>query len=366
MERTKKIVIATPIYPPTPGGPATHAKRYVDYFLKNNIDAPVLSYGAMNDSQTVSLAIPFGFRHMRYVHRLYAISKNAQAILALDALGVGLPALIVSKIRRIPLLLRVGGDILWERSVSGGESTSMGIWYRRDKSRNIVFLLVRMVMRMSALIVVPSDMLKDLYVSSYGISEEKIIVLPNPLPQHTEVVPIETGFRDIVYASRFVAYKNLLRLIEAFEIVATDEYDARLVLFGQGEQLDVLRQKRENIFRQDIRNRVLIIEHAPAKERLGIMAGASLCVAPALTEFYPNYVMECLSFGVPFVISREHGLPFKVIEEAQFNPLSVDDMARAIARGLNAKDSMITEFSHIPDWDSYCRAIELLINDFKK
>ena len=177
MERMlKKIVIATGIYPPTPGGAATHAYRYREHFNARDIEAPVITYGTSTAGVVgISMRIPFGLRHLIYMYCLWRISRSTRVIFALDALGAGIPALIVARLRGVPLVLRIGGDIVWERKALAGRAVKpMRAWYEHGMHRpsffgGLLFFLSRAVLVRAKLIVVPTALLADLYMQYYGV-----------------------------------------------------------------------------------------------------------------------------------------------------------------------------------------------------
>ncbi|MDP3988857.1 MAG: glycosyltransferase family 4 protein [bacterium] len=359
----KKIVIAAAIYPPAPGGPATHAKRYYEYFTKRGVKTVVCTYAQDGHRYTrdvvgISMARMFGLRQLIYLYRLFLISRGAQCVFAMDTLGAGIPALVVSRIRRVPLVLRVGGDIVWERTAT---EYSMMESYRRKEYSRVLFTISRIVLLRASRIVVPTSLLSNLYTTYYGVPSSLIDVIPNPLP----VVPPPFDFsarvrgRTVVYASRFVAYKNVLRLIHSFVQVHKAVPDARLLLFGAGPQEGILSNAVRELRLEDV---VAINTTSTPDERREAMQTATISVAPALTEFYPNYVMECLAYGVPPVVSREHGLPFTLRDEQQFDPMDEDDMARALVWALEQEpEVLLPDLSGALYWDEYVKKLEELL-----
>src|SRR3989344_8474019 len=101
----KKILIATGIYPPDIGGPATYAKLLADHW---GADADVLTY-----TRTLRL-IPKPFRQIIYFFKAWRRAGRADVVLALSTLGVGFSAALVARWRGKPLVVRVAGDRAWE------------------------------------------------------------------------------------------------------------------------------------------------------------------------------------------------------------------------------------------------------------
>src|SRR3989344_4614139 len=101
-----KLVIATPLYPPDIGGPATPTP-----FLPH---APPAPGGGVETVPWSSVgAWSKGVRHALYTLRLLRAARRADALLAQDTVSVGLPALLAARLAHVPLLGRVAGDPAW-------------------------------------------------------------------------------------------------------------------------------------------------------------------------------------------------------------------------------------------------------------
>src|SRR3989338_6307476 len=102
----KKIVIATPLYPPESGGPATYAKVLEEELPKLGIDVVVVKYSDVRRRF---------FRHLRYFLLVSKAARDADLVYALDAVSVGFPAMLAPKRRRKRFLVKVVGDFAWEQ-----------------------------------------------------------------------------------------------------------------------------------------------------------------------------------------------------------------------------------------------------------
>lgn len=169
------VVIAAAIYPPDPGGPALHASKYFEEFPKHGLTCRLVAFRDFRK-------YPKGLSHLFYAFALAKISIGADLIYAHDALSSGLPAATVSKIFGLPLLLRTGGDLLWERSVeTGGKALSLSRFYEYGlHNGQVKYFPIKIVLDRAAKIVVPAQIIKDVYVSYYNQSAEKVVVIPNP------------------------------------------------------------------------------------------------------------------------------------------------------------------------------------------
>ena len=102
-----KIVIATGVFPPDIGGPAKYAEHLYEEFLKQGHGVSVLAFGNAR-------RLPSGIRHLAYFFKLARLAKGADLVLALDTFSVGFPAFLAAKLFGVKVMVRVGGDFLWE------------------------------------------------------------------------------------------------------------------------------------------------------------------------------------------------------------------------------------------------------------
>ena len=107
MVRGMRIVIATGVFPPEVGGPALYSKNLAESLTKQGHDVRVVLYGSLK-------SWPSGIRHAAYALKLIRHSFGAAAIIAFDTYSVGLPATIASIFTRTPVVVRIGGDFVWE------------------------------------------------------------------------------------------------------------------------------------------------------------------------------------------------------------------------------------------------------------
>ena len=99
----KKILIATGIYPPDMGGPATYSKLLADELPKRGIEVRVLTFGAVRH-------LPKVIRHLAYFFKTLSQGREVDIIYAQDPVSVGLPALWAARLLGKRFLLRLGGD----------------------------------------------------------------------------------------------------------------------------------------------------------------------------------------------------------------------------------------------------------------
>lgn len=322
-----RILIAASIYPPDPGGPAIHAKRQYEWFKAHGIETEVVALAHYRQ-------LPKFIRHFAYLCALLNKANRYGVIYAHDALGVGIPALLVAKILRKKFVIRIGGDLAWEREAEQNKtSLSMIEWYEAGEHRHKgIYVLIRIVLSNADLIIVPTVLLSNVYKKYYGVSEQKLHTLPNPIPdKHINEVKTE---QTIIYASRLVAYKNLNFAIKAFSDVinSNSRKDVKFIIMGDGPE----RSRLESLVKLlGLDSQVIFLGSVSQDKVLEETSKSLFTIAPALTEFNPNYVLQGIALGKPFLISREHGLPFVVPEELKFNPRDQSDLEQKILHLLD-------------------------------
>lgn len=352
------VLLAAGIFPPDIGGPATHVFKFLKSFNENGIKAGVITYSDVKndpavdagfDVERVSRKIPFGLRHIIYTIKLFAASLRYEIIYAQDSSAAGLPAAFVARLVGRRLMVRLGGDILWERLAEKGKTELSIINYYNEENYKKQFLYhVGQTVLMSAeKVIVTTDLLSNIYINHYGISKDVFVVLSNPVPVKCE---ISLGDRKasigktILFAGRFIKYKNLERLIIAFANIYKEIAPAKLILIGDGpEKRELVRLVKK----LNIRGQVVFKAKVPHDELLEEIKSCSVCVAPALTEFNPNFILECLSCGKPVVISKENGLSVTLPERFTWNATDIKDIENKLIEVVNAGPEAEKDLSEI-------------------
>ncbi|MEK7641160.1 MAG: glycosyltransferase family 4 protein [Patescibacteria group bacterium] len=366
-----RIAIATGIYPPDLGGPAKHAEAMRDFLESKNCRVTVITFGSSRTGGVwgVPRFLPFGLRHFVYFLRCLMTALVSDLIYTQDAAGVGLPALVAAKLLRRKLVVRVGGDLAWERV---NEKTKKPISLKEFYSSRqylwkapIYYWLTRCVLNFADAVIVPAAMLKDLYTQKYYIDSRKIFHFPNPelTPELTDT-SMRADTDRILFAGRFVAYKNLDVLMRAFDQARQRSGRGQLVLVGDGPERHHLEAVKKQLASQDS----IEIRFPISREDLAaLISDSGVCVGPALTEFNPNFILECLAMQKPVLISAENGLSVQLPRQWLFNARSESELAQKLEQILdpNHYQNAINELEKIipaPTWEKTAENIHSLFS----
>lgn len=223
--RAMKLVLATPLYPPEIGGPATYAEALVEGLSSEGVEVVLVKFADVRH-------LPRLVRHYAYYRRVLAAARGADAILALDPVSVGLPAMRAAKRAGKPFAVKIVGDYAWEQgSQRFGVRENLDAFVRtKQKSLPVRVLqaIQTRVARASARVIVPSEYLKGIVVS-WGVAPEKIEVIYNSIELPSVLPPVSRpeGFLA-VSSGRRVPWKGF----EAIERVVAREADWNFFLAG--------------------------------------------------------------------------------------------------------------------------------------
>lgn len=270
-----KLVIATPLYPPEIGGPATYTKLLEGGFPSKGIEVELVKFSEVRH-------LPKIVRHYVYYHRVLKAARNADIVLALDPVSVGLPAMKAAQKAGKPFVVKIVGDYAWEQGQQRfGITASLDEFVKEKRVPFPVRMLRRVqtqVAQSAVRVIVPSEYLKGI-VTEWGISEEKIYMIYNgiELPVHIPTHQKNDGEFLIVSAGRRVPWKG-------FEAI-------------------------ERIAKRHANWRVSIASGLPRAEALGWIKAADVFVLNSLYEGLSHVLIEAMTLGTPVIATNAGGNP---------------------------------------------------------
>jgi glycosyltransferase involved in cell wall biosynthesis len=219
-----KIVIATGIYPPEIGGPALYAQGVSESLQKSG--------------HTVALAVftpykkyPSGIRHLLYMFDLARCAWRADVIVAFDTASVGVPSACVGMLLRMPVVVRVGGDFLWEQYVERTHQliplphlyTAVRTFSFKE---NIIRASTKFLARHTQL-AFNTQWLADIWQAPYALESSRVHIIENIIGERVQTeTPTQ---KNILLYGRPIVIKNVPAFSRAFEVAHSDISDIVLV-----------------------------------------------------------------------------------------------------------------------------------------
>lgn len=196
----------------------------------------------------------------------------ADKILALDTFSVGLPSILASRILRKKAIIRVGGDFLWSAYVNRtGEPIPLPDFYKKMPSLNfkekIIFVLTKWLLRNAGALAFNTEWQRNIWREFYRSEEGGSVVVRNFIPEKNISPHLDDG--KFLWAGRLIPEKNP-RMLEKLGVeIATGE---------------------------------------PHERILQRLAACRAAVSLAFTDICPNFIIEAVSLGKPFIMTKHTGL----------------------------------------------------------
>lgn len=296
-----KILIATGIFPPGIGGPATYAYHLHEEFRGLGHEVKIATYG-------VERNLPTGLRHLVYLLKSLPDIIWAERILVLDTFSVGIPVILATRIFRRPYAVRIGGDFAWEAYVERTKEMIPLPHFYNDKflssftlKERIIFKLTKFFLSRASRVIFTTPWLKDIWLPVYKIDPDKCAIVENTLEQrHFE----EASGRTFLWAGRQKFLKNIALLKEAFGLASREAGDI---------ELECVQLHKEELKKK--------------------MALCYAIILPSLSEVSPNFIHDAVSCGKPFIVTKYSGLSEDVQKLGLLvDPLSVEDLKDKIIK----------------------------------
>lgn len=305
-----RVLIATGIFPPDIGGPATYSKLIADELPNRGFLVRVLSFGTVRH-------LPKIIRHFVYFLKLLVAARGMDIIFAQDPVSVGFPAAIAAKLLKKKFLLKVVGDYAWEQYQQKIRSSGVR-FINVDEFQNAKFdfftelrrKIQKFVARRAEKIVVPSEYLKSI-VSQWGVNKSKIVVIYNSFePPELKITKSEArkklGLSGSIAVSvgRLVPWKGFAALIESVATVKKYIPDFKLYIIGSGPDLESLRLKVQSLKLEDC---VYLTGGLPQNDVLTYFAATDVFILNTAYEGFSHTLIEAMAMGVPVITTLVGG-----------------------------------------------------------
>lgn len=331
-----KILIATGIYPPDIGGPATMLPALSAALRERGFEVKIITYSSItsqpNDrGQVYRLIKDRWFSRPFYFLKLLQLSFGAQVIYVMDVYSVGYFAYVVSKLTGKKYVVRFVGDSAWETAVGNGWTSDYIVDFQEKtydakieklKTRRKTILLG------AAKVVVVSKFIGSI-AEKIGVSKDKIELIYNSvdfIDQQSDkrlVAEIRRQYgqeaKIIVTACRLTVWKGVDGIIRILPELTRRLGKVNFLVLGEGPALVDFKNLAQKLAVETSVHFLGKIDH---RQILDYFRAADLFILNTNYEALSHTLLEVMTVGAPIVATNIGGNP-EVIEH-QSNGLLVD------------------------------------------
>lgn len=333
-----KVLVASGIWPPDVGGPASHAPQIAQFLIErgHDVSAVVSAACALPDQgfpvrvtrrdRPLSLRIPAGAA---------ALVGAVRKVDVVYATGMYHRVAVACRLARVPFVLKLVNDPAYERSRNWGRTVSTLEEFQYGGARDAIIrgLCVgrdHAVGSADALIT-PSEYLARI-VRGWGLPPP-VTVISNPAVvaasshSRTELRrALGMNGPTAVFAGRLVQQKNLHLAIEAMR----DVRGLQLMIIGEGPERAAL---KEAIVVAGVRDRVSLLPPVSQRQAGDWMRAADVTLLPSDWENFPHAAVESLAQGTPVIATAVGGVP-EIVEHDRTGWLLQAGDGEALQRAL--------------------------------
>ncbi len=332
-----RVVVVSGIWPPDPGGPASHAPAVADFLAERKHSVQVVTT-ADSEPGARPYRVEWAARRspLRHVRAAWLVRKCARGADVVYATSMIRRAAIGSRLARRPLVVKLVSDEVFERETRSGRYVGTLDEFQRIGGGARIRLLRatrNAALRGARHVFCPSAYLRDVALR-WGVDPERVSVLPNPAPEipplpSREDLRTELGVdgNALVFAGRLGPQKALGVALAALTHVP----DVTLTVAGDGPERAALEARAAEL---GLGGRVRFLGSVPRETVLRLFRAADASVLPSAWENFPHTVVESLAVGCPVIATAVGGVP-EVVRDGENGLLVAPSDPAALAAAIS-------------------------------
>jgi glycosyltransferase involved in cell wall biosynthesis/putative flippase GtrA len=348
-DRRKRILLATGIYPPDIGGPATMLGALADGLIRNGFEVEIITYADKSGNEKGITRIdryrPALIRHVSYFRRMYKLARGCDLIYATDTYSVGFFSYILKFLLDKRYIIRFAGDSAWESAVSGDrfEQALDGFYEQKlDKRTEASKNKEKKILTNADKVIAVSEFMKSIAIK-IGVRKEMIRVIYNSVdfakeePDRKNVDDLRTKYKSdgamiVMCIGRLTKWKGVDGLIGVMpELSGT--LNVKLLVLGDGPEmpnLKILAKKKK------VEDNVIFLGRIGKDRVIDHLRIADVFVLNSNYEGLSHTLLEAMKAGVPVVASSVGG-----------NSEVIEDGVDGMLVGYNSYDRLLATISSI-------------------
>ncbi len=324
----KNILIATGLYPPDIGGPATILQALAKSLQEHGFGIKIITYSGgkrLNRLEKDVYRVTKNKFYSRwcYLAKMFVLASKADLVYVTDTYSVGYFAWLLRKFFGKKYIVRLAGDSAWETATAMGWTHDYIMdFHDRKYNAKIEELKLRQqkILLGAEKIIAVSNFIATL-AKKIGVSEEKIKVIYNSVDfidaqavDEQAAAEIKQKYHSqekiIITAARLVPWKGMAAIIKILPNIIKQIGPTRLLILGTGSELKNLQDLAQNLHIADKVEFLGAIDHDQIVNYFKI---ADLFILNTNYEGLSHTLLEVMRAEVPIVSTNVGGNP-EVIE----------------------------------------------------
>lgn len=318
----KKILIATGIYPPDIGGPATIVKALSDSLIENGFEVKIITYSTVkylnSDDENVFRILKNGLvSKIKYLFKMYQLALWSDVVYVTDTYSVGYFAYILKKIINKKYIIRFAGDSAWEASVANGWTSDYILDFQDNKYDNKIENLkkrrAKILINANKVIAVSNFM--SLVAQKIGVLSKNIRVIYNSIDfvkdnDNDEISEKlnqwKKEFKIITTVCRLTPWKGVDGVIRILPGLNNRFGKVMLLVIGDGpEKNNLIKLSSENNMSENVK----FLGKVDHDNIIQYLSGSDVFVLNTNYEGLSHTLLESMRAGAPIVTTNVGGNP---------------------------------------------------------
>lgn len=379
-----RLVLATPVYPPELGEPAAYVKELARRLAEVGHDVQLVIFAnqweevAHVSCVAVSKKQPVVWRFFSYTMALYRASAGAGCIFAYNTVAAGLPARLVGWLRRIPVIVWIREDEIWERASRLGythESRALFVDHAPPVfSLRILSVIHRFVLKQATRVVVSHEALRTHVVRAYGLRADRVHCEYPPAPSLQQLpFAAEPLPASVCMVADRLRVSDCLTCIRALSDLVKEIPECRLILAGEllpHEGVEIANELRSRGFI----DRVSLLGRVSRAESWDLARNAGVWIVPSGYDMSPATIMEGWAAGAPVVATAHESSRACIVNDVSGMLVAEEDVAdlsRACRRVLldpAVRTTLITHGTQSVStytWEAHVASVTRLLSTYE-
>jgi glycosyltransferase involved in cell wall biosynthesis len=323
-----RILIATGIFPPDIGGPATILSALAKSLEDNGLEVKILTYSdeALKKEKNV---FRVGrkqnrfFKYLKYFFEMWKLSKWADIVYVTDIYSVGYFAYLIKKFTGKKYIVRFAGDSAWETAVGEGWTNDYIIDFQNKTYNNRIEKMKmkrKKILIWADKIIAVSQFLADV-ASKIGVEKKKIKMIYNAIDFEINKNDNSVGIRNqfdkdakiIICIARLVIWKGIDTVVKIMPSLVNKIGNIHFLVLGDGPELENLKKLASE---KGVKDRVHFLGRINRDEIINYLKESDLFILNTNYEGLSHVVLEAMAAGVPVITTKVGGNP-EIIEDGK-------------------------------------------------